>query len=725
MALLALPVRRLGVGCGMRVLVVFILVVACLGSLACTLQAPGVEPAVTPTPVPDLEATVQAAVSAALPAATPTGMPDIDATVVARMAATRAAEPPPTPVPPPTHNIDATVEARMAATIAAAPTPTAIPAPTPPQSGVSAPAVVVPTSIPTPTPAPAPTATPRPTPTPRPLVVARPAGTGSMTLSDMVNQVRPAVVRIGTTTSVGTGVIFETSGRTAYVMTNEHVISGHRQVTVVVNDSDRYTGTVLGDDPVRDLAVVSICCGSFRALSFGNAAGLRAGDEVIAIGYALGLSGQASITRGIVSAIRYDSNHLSDVIQTDAAINPGNSGGPMLSMSGEILGINTFSIDQSRSGRPAAGLGFAVSGATVQAQISRLRSAAASPTPTPYRSTRPTRTPSPRPSTPGNNDYVFGPVSGELRHEPQDGRVEAFNAGVSMLDVVVSGTFTNPYSASSGSWDYGFLIRNQGGEASLRALITSSGRWEITEGTGSSKQSKREGSLPEFHSGTGQRNTLVFFAVGKKGLFFANGEFVAVVDLSQATRAGDAAVFTGAFAGNESSGSATRYDGFQAIELVKQYGPVTGRLQAVANRITEYKTGQWTRNLVIEAEFVNPSGSNWDYGFVIRNPGFDQLEVVGLTDEGEWFHTARGPNSGGYRDVAGGRLSESRAPFRARNHLMLLAFGDSGLFFVNGQFVKRLELSHNRSLGNVIVVANFLSGHLGSPSFSNLNVWTP
>ena len=150
-------------------------------------------------------------------------------------------------------------------------------------------------------------------------------------------------------------------------------MEGHGQVNVVVNDSTSYTGQVRGGDDVRDLAVVTICCGNFHSLPFGDASRLSPGDEVVAIGYALGLSGEATITRGIVSAIRYDSDHLSDVIQTDAAINPGNSGGPMLSLSGEILGINTYSIDESNSGRPAEGLGFAVSEKTVQSRIPALR----------------------------------------------------------------------------------------------------------------------------------------------------------------------------------------------------------------------------------------------------------------------------------------------------------------------------------------------------------------
>ena len=134
--------------------------------------------------------------------------------------------------------------------------------------------------------------------------------------------------------------------------------------------------------------MVKICCGTFRTLAFGDASRLEPGDEVVAIGYALGLLGEATITRGIISAIRYNSRLQSDVIQTDAAINPGNSGGPMLSMSGQIMGINSFVY----AGTAVQSLGFAVSVKTVQQQIPSLLTGrpAATPTPTPR---PPTRTP--------------------------------------------------------------------------------------------------------------------------------------------------------------------------------------------------------------------------------------------------------------------------------------------------------------------------------------------
>ena len=205
----------------------------------------------------------------------------------------------------------------MAATLAAIPTPTLVPTATP-----------TPTPLPTatPTPTPRPTATPTPTPRPTPTPTPRPTPTKdpAAALSALVKQVRPAVVRIQTSSGSGSGVIFETQGQTGYVVTNHHVVEGEVQVSVIVNDSTTYSSSVLGTGSVRDLAVVSICCASFQALPFGNAAALQPGDEVVAICYALGLPGEATVTRGIVSAVRYDPAYRSDVLQTDAAINPGN-----------------------------------------------------------------------------------------------------------------------------------------------------------------------------------------------------------------------------------------------------------------------------------------------------------------------------------------------------------------------------------------------------------------
>ena len=332
----------------------------------------------------------------------------------------------------------------------------------------------------------------------------------------MVKQVRPAVVRIQTSSGSGSGVIFETPGQTGYVVTNHHVVEGEVRVSVIVNDSTTYRGSVLGTDSVRDLAMVSICCGSFRALPFGNAAALQPGDEVVAIGYALGLPGQATVTRGIVSAVRYDSTHRSDVIQTDAAINPGNGGGPMLSMSGKILGINTFRYDESQSGRPTEGLGFAISGTTVQQQIPTLLAGPPAPTPTPTR--RPTATP-----TPGQTSD-FGPTSGELQHDPSDGFIEDQYANVSIADMVFESTFVNPYSAASNKWDYGFILRKNRDAPFIQIVITSDRRWSLVAGDEAPREVIGGGTLRNLDTSAGGRNHLRVVAIKEHGWLFFRDE---------------------------------------------------------------------------------------------------------------------------------------------------------------------------------------------------------
>ena len=210
----------------------------------------------------------------------------------------------------------------------------------------------------------------------------------------MVERVRPGVVRVQTSGGSGSGVIYSTApGGKALVLTNHHVIEGSATPVVVVGDATTYTSTIRGFDPLRDLAVLEICCGEFTVVPLGSAEDLAAGTEIVVMGYALGIAGEATVTRGIVSALRYEEDNRRWVIQTDAPINPGNSGGPMLSPTGGLVGIATYKT-LSRGGIDVEGVGYAVAEATLRAQLPTLMSgqALASPTPTPR---PPTPTPSP------------------------------------------------------------------------------------------------------------------------------------------------------------------------------------------------------------------------------------------------------------------------------------------------------------------------------------------
>ena len=209
---------------------------------------------------------------------------------------------------------------------------------------------------------------------------------------------------------------------------------------------------MVGFNAIRDLAVVSICCGSFTVATLGDTSALAVGDEVVAIGYALRIEGPATVTRGIVSAVRFSSGYDAEVIQTDAPINPGNSGGPLLSLDGNVMGINTFGYEETPGGRPVEGLNFAISVVTVSRLSGATFRSDSAQSPSHGR-------PSGHPHGQSGGRRNWGPLSGELPHDTTNSFIETEYANVSIADMVVEATFVNPYSASAASWDYGFILR--------------------------------------------------------------------------------------------------------------------------------------------------------------------------------------------------------------------------------------------------------------------------
>lgn len=153
----------------------------------------------------------------------------------------------------------------------------------------------------------------------------------------------------------GSGFIIEADG---LILTNAHVVDGADTVTVALKDGRTFSGKVMGQDPVTDVAVVKIQANNLPTVELGNSEQIRPGEWAIAIGNPLGLDN--TVTAGIISATGRTSSQVGvpdkrvGFIQTDAAINPGNSGGPLLNQQGQVIGMNTAIIGG------AQGLGFAI-----------------------------------------------------------------------------------------------------------------------------------------------------------------------------------------------------------------------------------------------------------------------------------------------------------------------------------------------------------------------------
>ena len=170
--------------------------------------------------------------------------------------------------------------------------------------------------------------------------------------------------------SAGSGVIVD--AKSGYIVTNAHMVKNATEITVALADEREFKAEVVGTDERSDVAVVRVKDGKLPAeIRLADSSKLEVGDYVIAIGNPFGL--QHSVTSGIVSALGRTGitrDNYEDFIQTDAAINPGNSGGALVSMDGELVGINSVILSGGTGGN--IGIGFAIPSNMVRSIMEQL-----------------------------------------------------------------------------------------------------------------------------------------------------------------------------------------------------------------------------------------------------------------------------------------------------------------------------------------------------------------
>lgn len=191
-------------------------------------------------------------------------------------------------------------------------------------------------------------------------------------IAGIAARVIPSVVSITTRTKngggTGSGFFIRSDG---FLLTNNHVISAaataNGSITVKLNNGKSFKARIVGRIASYDLAVLKIAVNDAPALQFGDSDSIQVGDNVIAIGSPLGLSG--TVTTGIISAKNRavttggeGETSFINALQTDAAINPGNSGGPLVDMSGAVVGVNSAiaTLGSGFGGSGSIGLGFAI-----------------------------------------------------------------------------------------------------------------------------------------------------------------------------------------------------------------------------------------------------------------------------------------------------------------------------------------------------------------------------
>ena len=168
--------------------------------------------------------------------------------------------------------------------------------------------------------------------------------------------------------SEGSGVIYKKDGKSAYLVTNTHVLNGSTNVDILLTDGTKVPGEVVGSDVFSDISVVKISSEKVTDVAeFGDSGSLTVGETAIAIGSPLGTEYANSVTQGIISSLGRNvtlqsengENISTTALQTDAAINPGNSGGPLINIQGQVIGITSSKI--STNGQTSVeGMGFAI-----------------------------------------------------------------------------------------------------------------------------------------------------------------------------------------------------------------------------------------------------------------------------------------------------------------------------------------------------------------------------
>jgi serine protease Do len=185
---------------------------------------------------------------------------------------------------------------------------------------------------------------------------------------DILEKVSKSVVNISTLKLVsrlfyqaipvegmGSGTIIDSKGQ---ILTNNHVVGGAEKISVTLWNGDVLEGTIVGACAVHDTAIIKVKRQGLPAAELGDSEKLRVGQRVYAIGNPFGLTGEPTVTSGVISAtkrtIESQRGLIENLVQTDAAINPGNSGGPLVDLEGRVVAVNTAIIPY------AQGIGFAI-----------------------------------------------------------------------------------------------------------------------------------------------------------------------------------------------------------------------------------------------------------------------------------------------------------------------------------------------------------------------------
>lgn len=559
----------------------------------------------------------------------------------------------------------------------------------------------------------------------------------------MTEESRASVVEIRTSSGTGTGWIYrvDRNGK-AWILTNEHVIRGSRVVTVRLSDgSGTRAGTVRGQDDIRDLAVVTICCNArWKPLPTVVTTDIEVGSDVVVMGFPEQRIGSGiSVTTGIVSSFDFHNESRSWLIQTDAAVNPGNSGGPLLNSAGQVIGIVSSRRDPVR----AENIGFAIAMRTVDAELDYLEVGesvrAATPTSTP----RATRVPTPGPST--------GGVSGVWHNDPNDGFIDCSTnrraQSVISDSTIDSVAFLRFEAPEAGEWSLGFLYHDpdEGRELSTVTFLYGDGprdvrarHWVRDGGEYLHDPPSERIGHGTLKTGAGELNELVFRTSSSGSFLRLNDEIVIEVPASQLVRRNGWSRICVGFHTDEEERYSVRYEDLRTrFDKRGVSGSINVAIGDLDDGFIECPDYRWSSGFiaddVIDAwvlmDVVFPTVADWSFGVIYHDTvsGNSRSKVYRSDYSHYTDHTT--DNNGNFEDGPLEYISSSRfnSGIVTIDILEFETTANGSWLRLNGKKILDVDSSElKRRTGSIEVCANLLKGEPVpyEITYSDLWAWT-
>ncbi|MCH8223840.1 MAG: hypothetical protein IH868_10565 [Chloroflexi bacterium] len=300
-------------------------------------------------------------------------------------------------------------------------------------------------------------------------------------------------------------------------------------------------------------------------------------------------------------------------------------------------------------------------------------------------------------------------------------------------DVVIEATFQNPYAASVGPWDYGFLFNDRGFDGFESLFVTSDGEWFHNSRSTRDATSEivvAEGLVPTdaiFRLLGDARNALRLIRTGDRAQLFINDTFV--TELTIIGDAGSVWIGTGFLNGNEIVGRSTGYEDFQvsALDLVSTADEL--EIADIGDFIGEEPMGLSIVNSIAEAQFFNPYAitlGSWSYGFFIRSLDGGIFDAILIGSDSMWRHYRRFGSADTDILIASGDVSGIDTRAAGSNTIRVISIDDDAWLHINGRTVAILDFGGLARFGDVAPLARYFSddGFDNSSTFlANLRIW--